>query len=159
MTLDTYPAESSRFLKQEKDRFANPVRYTTSQEMEALYDELLHGLNPDRLFASLDNIIKIRAVQDFSPSQAIAFAFLLKKAIREELKGEIQENQLFDELLKFESRIDKLALLALDVYTQRRDKVQELRVNEVKAQKEMIFKVLERTNQMLEKLDIKDGTT
>ncbi|MDI6814817.1 MAG: RsbRD N-terminal domain-containing protein, partial [Dehalococcoidales bacterium] len=98
--MNTYPSDTSRFLKQEKDRFLNPVGYTISQEIGAVYEELLQGMDFGKLSASLDNIIRIRSVQDFSPSQAIAFIFLLKKAIRDELGNEIRENQLFEELLE-----------------------------------------------------------
>jgi len=150
LILETYPAGTSRFLKQEKDRFANPVGYTISQEIEALYDELLQEMNSDKLAVCLDNIIRIRVVQDFSPSQTIAFIFLLKKAIREELASEIAENRVFEELLKFESKIDKLVLFALDIYMECREKVYEIRVNEAKAERERVLKLLERANLIME---------
>ncbi len=150
LILETYPADTSRFLKQEKDRFINPVGYTISQEIEALYDELLQEMNSDKLAACLDNIIRIRAVQDFPPSQTIAFIFLLKKAIREELTSEIAENRVLEELLKFESKIDQLVLLALDIYMKCREKVFEIRVNEAKAERERVLKLLERTNLTME---------
>ena len=150
LILETYPADTSRFLKQEKDRFINPVGYTISQEIEALYDELLQEMNSDKLAACLDNIIRIRAVQDFSPSQTIAFIFLLKKAIREELTSEIKENRVFEELLEFEARIDKLVLLAFDIYMKCREKVFEIRLNEAKAERERVLKLLERTNLTME---------
>ena len=144
LILESYPAATSRFLKQEKDRFANPAGYTISQEIEAIYEELLQGMNSDKLTACLDNIIRIRSVQDLPPSEAIAFTFLLKKAIREELASEITERQAFEELLKFESRIDKMVLLALDIYMECQEKVHQIRVNEVKNEKEMALKLLER---------------
>ena len=144
LILETYPAETSRFLKQEKDRFINPVGSTISHEIEALYGELLQEMNAGKLAASLDNIINIRSVQDFSPSQAIAFVFLLKQAIREELEDEIQEKRILDELLEFEYKIDELALLAFDIYVQCREKIHEIRLNEVKAERERVFKLLER---------------
>ena len=150
LILETYPADTSRFLKQEKDRFINPVGYTISQEIEALYDELLQEMNSDKLAACLDNIIRIRAVQDFPPSQTIAFIFLLKKAIREELASEIAENRVLEELLKFESKIDQLVLLALDIYMKCREKVFEIRVNEAKAERERVLKLLDRTNLTME---------
>lgn len=150
LVLETYPADTSRFLKQGKDRFTNPVGYTISREIETLYDELLQEMNSDKLAACLDNIIRIRAVQDFSPSQTIALIFLLKKAIREELASEITENRVFEELLKFESRIDKLVLLAFDIYMKCREKVFEIRVNEAKAERERVLKLLERINLTLE---------
>jgi len=150
LILETYPADTSRFLKQEKDRFINPVGYTISQEIEALYDELLQEMNSDKLAACLDNIIRIRAVQDFSPSQTVAFIFLLKKAIREELTSEIKENRVFEELLEFEARIDKLVLLAFDIYMKCREKVFEIRLNEAKAERERVLKLLDRTNLTME---------
>ncbi|MCL0091586.1 RsbRD N-terminal domain-containing protein, partial [Dehalococcoidales bacterium] len=122
---------------QEKDRFANPVGYTISKEIEVLYEELIDGMNFDKLSTSLDNIIKIRAVQDFSPSQAIAFIFLLKKAVKEELADEIGGNWW----LKFESRIDKLALLAFDIYMKCREKIYQIKVNKVKAETERALKL------------------
>jgi len=158
LIMETYPADSSRFLKQEKDRFANPVGYTISQETEALYEELIHGMNADKLSVSLDNIIRIRSVQDFSPSQAIAFVFLLKRAIKEELAGEIRKNHAFEELLQFESRIDELALLALDIYMECREKIHEIRVNQVKDEREKAFQLLERTGLMHEKLEKEQGS-
>jgi hypothetical protein len=151
LILETYPADTSRFLKKEKDRFVNPVGYTISQEIEALYEELLQEMNSDKLAACLDNIIRIRAVQNFPPSQTIVFIFLLKKAIREELANKIVEKQAFEELLKFESRIDKLVLLALDIYMKCREKVYEIRINEIKTEKERALKLLERTNLIMDK--------
>ena len=146
LILETYPADSSRLLKQDKDRFANPVGYTISQEIKTLYEELLQGMNTDRLATCLDNIIRIRSVQDFLPSQAVAFIFLLKRAVREELASENKEKGAVEELLEFESRIDKLVLLALDTYMKCREKVFEIRVNEVKAERERALKLLERAN-------------
>ncbi len=143
LILETYPADTSRFLKNEKNRFANPVGYTISKEIDAIYEELLHGMDSDKIFPLLDNIIRIRAIQSFSPSQAIVFTFLLKKAVREELESEIKENRIFEELLEFESRIDKLALLSFDVYMKCREKLYEIRANEVRNRS---FKLLERAN-------------
>lgn len=139
LIVETYPSGSSGFFNQETDRFANPVGYTISREIEVLYEELVAGMDFGKLSASLNNIIRIRAVQDFSPSQAIAFIFLLKKAVREELEGEIGEN--FEGWLTFESRIDKLALLAFDIYVKCREKIYEIRVNKVKAETEMALKL------------------
>ncbi|MFC1953203.1 RsbRD N-terminal domain-containing protein [Chloroflexota bacterium] len=142
--LESYPDATSRFLKQEKDRFANPAGYTISQDIETIYEELFQETNSEKLAACLDNIIRIRSVQDFPPSEAIAFTFFLKKAIREELVGEIADRQIFEELLKFESRIDDMILLSLDIYMKCREKIYQIRVNEANNEKEMALKLLER---------------
>ena len=55
---------------------------------------------------------------------------LLKKAIREKLKEELQEARVVEELLEFESRIDEMALLAFDVYMQCREKIYQIRTRE-----------------------------
>jgi len=130
--LDSYPIDGSKFFGSEKDRFNNPVGYTFSQEIKVIYDELLSEFNTDIVQNSLDKIIKIRTVQDFSPSQAISFVYLLKKVLREELENEIADIKILRELMVFEARIDQLALLAFDIYTLCRNKISEIRVNEIK---------------------------
>jgi hypothetical protein len=129
---ESYAAQAAIFLKKEKDRFDNPVGASISQGIKGLYEALLKEMDTDRVLAFLDEIIKIRAIQDFSPSQALAFIFLLKNVIREELAKELRAEDLSGELLELESRIDGLALLGFDVYTKRREKLCEVRVNEIK---------------------------
>jgi len=144
LILETYPAETSALLKKEKDQFMNPVGSTISREIETLFEELLQGLNSDRLSASLSPILKIRSVQDFSPSQATGFIFLLKKTIQEVLERRIEERQILVEWLKFQSKIDQLALLAFEIYMNCREKIYEIRVHEAKAEKEMALRLLEK---------------
>ena len=146
LILDTYPADSSHFLEQEKDRFANPIGSIISEGIEALYDELIGGMNPDRLYACLDSIIRVRAVQDFSPSDAIAFIMYLKKVVREELESEIKEKRLFGELLKFESRIDDMVLLTLDIYMKCREQIHEIRAKELRDERNGALRLLARTH-------------
>lgn len=146
LILDTYPADTANFLQHERDRFINPVGYIISQEIKVIYDELLHGMDLEKLTASLNEIIRIRSVQDFTPSQATGFIFMLKQAVWEELASEIAANPTSKGLLGFESRIDRLALLAFDIYMKCREKVHEIRVNEVAAQREMALRILDRTN-------------
>lgn len=147
LILETYPPEGTRFLSQEKDRFVNPVGSTISREIETLYDELLGNMAPEIISAALDSFLKIRAVQDFSPSRALAPVFLLKKAVRETLAGEFEQSHFLKQLLAFESRIDEMALLAVDIYVKCREKIYEIRINEVKAERERICQMLARTNQ------------
>ncbi|MBW1708525.1 MAG: RsbRD N-terminal domain-containing protein [Deltaproteobacteria bacterium] len=136
---DTYDPETSKFLKQKKNRFANPVGSTISMEMEALFDELFDQAEQDKVLACLDNIIKIRAVQDFTPSEAIQFIFSLKQVIRQELKKEIQDEQISEEIIKFESKIDDIALLAFDIYMSCREKVYRIKENEYRQNRFMVL--------------------
>ena len=134
--FQTYPAYSSRFLKKQKDRFANPVGYTLSNDIESLYDELIlgKGLDSDKVTPALDRIIKIRAIQDFSASDAVAFIFFLKETIRDVLKKNIPNGDLIRELIDFEAKVDRLALIAFDVYVKCRERIYELKANHAKNQ-------------------------
>ena len=146
LILDTYPGDGAEAFKRNADRFTNPVGYTISKEIDTLYEELVHDMDCNKLHASIDNIVRIRAVQDYSPSQATAFIFLLKKAIRNEVTTELREDQLFNEYMEFESRIDELALFTFDIHMMCREKIYELKVNEIKNEKGMLVKLLERSN-------------
>jgi hypothetical protein len=132
MIFESYPPETAIFLRKEKNRFDNPAGYRISEGLEGLYGVLLQEMERDQVLACLDEIIRIRALQNFAPSQALAFIFLLKVVIREELAEEILKENLAAELLDLESRIDGLALLGFDVYTKRREKIYEIKADEAK---------------------------
>jgi hypothetical protein len=148
LVAGTYSPETSQLLKREKDRFLNPVGYTIQNEMETIFDELTGEMNSNRLYTALESIIKIRAVQDFYPSEAIGFVFLLKKAVSEtagsgegkaesgEYNTKKEESMLINEFIEFEQRIDSVALMAFDVYMECRKKIHEIKIKEIKLRAE-----------------------
>ncbi|MBE9580105.1 MAG: RsbRD N-terminal domain-containing protein [Proteobacteria bacterium] len=132
--LQTYHEQSQGFLKK-KDSFGNPVGCTISEGIESLYDALLEDSEDsgsDKISEALDSIMKVRAIQDFSPSRAVGFVFGLKKVIREELGNEILQNGSHEEWAAFDARIDGLGLLGFDIYANCRQKISDIRVNEVR---------------------------
>ncbi len=153
--LDTYPDETSRFMRRQKDRFANPVGYSILQGVKGLFDCLTSKTDSGDVSAFLDDIIRVKAVQDSSAVQALSFVFSLKTVVRQELADDIRKsltdvkngNQIMEELLDFESRIDKQALLAFDIYMQCREKIYEIRANDVKNQ---TFRLLQQANLVYE---------
>jgi len=132
--LETYPADGRRFLSNQTNRFRNPVGASIYEGIDGLYQRLIDGTDlesPD--FAEfLDRIVRIRAVQEFSPSQALGFLFPLKTVIREMVKQESRANGLGEELLALERRIDRLVLLSFDKYMQCRERLFEIRIREIK---------------------------
>jgi hypothetical protein len=135
LIIGSYPTDTQRFLKKEKNQFANPVGKTLVEDVEILYDALTTGKHTDKISASLDNIIRIRAIQNFKPSKAVGFVLQLKKLIRDELEKSSQDSAaLQDEIAALEERIENGALLAFDIYNQCCRKLYELRVNETKRQ-------------------------
>ena len=131
LVFDTYPSDAQRFLRKQKDPFANPVGSTLSREMETFFQEFFGAADPERLAHALDGIIRVRAIQEFSPSGAVGFIFLLKKIIREETEQEIREHRIPpEELFALESRLDDAALVGFDVYMGCKEKVYEIRARE-----------------------------
>jgi len=132
--LESYSSDARRFFRKQKDQFANPVGTTLKRELENLFDLMLQEWDTNQLSTVLDRIIRVRAIQDFTPSQALSFVFDLKTIIREKLKKEIINQDLQDEFLKIEIVIDRLALLGFDVYSNCRQRLFEMRVNEIRNQ-------------------------
>jgi hypothetical protein len=130
--LADYPADSAAVFRRQKDPFGNPVGHALRVGTRAAVEALLAGQEPDAVCAHLDEIVKMRAVQEFQPSRAISFVFLLKEAIRAELAAEDPGEALSSELAEFGRRIDLVALGAFDLYMHHRGRVYELRINEVK---------------------------
>ncbi len=143
--VETYPSDTSRFLKSQNDPFANPVGNTTLRGLEGMFDEILAGMDHASLLSFLDPIIRIRAVQSFSASQATGFIFSLKNIIRTVAEKEIRENP--SEWLTMDSRIDTLALMCFDIYMGCREKVYDIKANE---EKNRMYGVLERAGLLKE---------
>jgi hypothetical protein len=139
--LNSYPDEAARLMKREKDRFQNPVGNRTSEAIVGLFDKLLDGGD---LSDELDEIVRIRAVQDFSPSQALAFVYELKRAVTEELGAEVAEKGLWQELWRLDAAIDGMALQAFDAYMGCRERVFQLRANEQRRHTKRILGLLDR---------------
>jgi hypothetical protein len=131
--LGSYSPDSVQFLTIEKDPFSNPVAHQLSRGLSGLLTVLVEEKGGEEARAALDEVIQILALKDIPPSQAMGFLFHLKQVLREELAAELQDPAMFPEIADLDSYIDGLALLGFDVYMQRREKLCELKVNEVKA--------------------------
>ena len=139
-TIQTYVPDTAQFYKGQKDQFANPVGNITAEGVAFLLDQLLHDFEPDAVKTYLDPIIRIRAVQNFTPSQATAFVLLLKKILRDCLSDKLQDAALVLELLAFESKIDQLCLMAFDIYMTCKEKIYQLSANDMRSQALKAFK-------------------
>lgn len=129
LALEVYPLHSTSLIGLEKDRFRNPVGHLTRDGLDALFEGLLAGRRPAELREPLDCIVRIRAVQDLSPSQALGFVLLLKRAVREELDETAARGI---DLHAVDRWIDELALQAFDQFVECRERIHALRVREIK---------------------------
>ena len=139
----TYPEVTSAFLAKQKDQFRNPVGHAISRSIGPIFDQVISAMDADEILHALDGVIRIRTVQDFTPSGAVAFIFELKAVIRDVMDAQIREPEKWDDLVELETRIDRVALLAFEKYTECREKLHEIRNNEIKSR---ALKLLERVN-------------
>jgi len=144
LTLEVYPEDARRFLRREKDRFQNPVGAVTARGLESLLEGLLARRPAAEMEAALDGIVRIRAVQDLSPSQATGFVFLLKRAIREELAEGPAGEAATASRAEVESAIDALGLAAFDLYVRCREQVYALRAGELRRRTASLLERAER---------------
>jgi hypothetical protein len=129
--VETYPEATSQFLAKEKDRFRNPVGHAITQSIGPIYDQVASAMDGDRLLEALDGIIRIRSVQDFTPTETIGFVFHLKSVIREVLGPQLRIAEKWKQLTVLETRIDRVALLAFDKYTECRENLHRVRNREI----------------------------
>jgi RsbT co-antagonist protein rsbRD N-terminal domain len=120
-TLESYPQLTARFLATEKDPFRNPVGHALRDGMMVLVQELLGGMDREQVTRALDEIMHIRVVQDFTPSQAVGFVFLVRAIL-------LGTNPPRPAMVG--ARVDQLALMAFDQYMKCREHIAQVRVNE-----------------------------
>lgn len=140
LIFETYPVETQKIWKNKRNRFSNPVGAAIREGTGELIDHLLEWQDPEAICSSLDKLIRIRAVQDFSPSQALNFLFLFKKLLRNEYFREMQASGNLDNLLRFEAKVDNMVLLAIDIYSKDREQVYRLKVEELKRAQHTLLK-------------------
>lgn len=131
--LSTYPADSSQFLAKQKDRFRNPVGHAIREALGVIYGQIVGRMDTTGLVDALDGVIRIRSVQDFTPSEAVAFIFQLKTIVREVLADHVKKDRISSSLSEIDARIDRVALLAFDKYMECREKLHEIRIKEIKS--------------------------
>jgi hypothetical protein len=80
--IGIYPEPTRRRMLQPGDRFGNPVAFSLRQSLAALVAELAGDMNPRAVSSALDAIVRVRAVQDCAPEDAVGFAGYLRDCIR-----------------------------------------------------------------------------
>ncbi|MCD4677172.1 MAG: RsbRD N-terminal domain-containing protein [Desulfobacula sp.] len=123
-TIDTYPAQSAKILGKDSNRFDNPVGAATHETIEDVFNLIIGDFNQEILEKTLDPVIRIRAVQAFSASEAVSFVFALKQ---------IGENILDDSLIReFDKLVDKIALAAFNKLMKCKEEIFLLKATESK---------------------------
>jgi len=137
----TYPLDTTGFARTREDRFRNPGGYAVRLALEETYKAVSGQLSSEKLLRdSLAMFVKLRAVQNFTPVQAMGVMYLLKPLLRERILPACLQHGLLDAYLEAESRLDTAALLACDMYVASKIQVFEERIGEVKRQHAQIVR-------------------
>ncbi len=140
-TIHSYPEDTARIFGKSSNKFDNPVGSATRQSLEETLSLILDSfsdktsnkqadetsnkqIDEKAVQNALDSVIRIRAVQSFSASQAVGFVFELKTIVKSVIKHTVDD--------RFDHIIDQVALAAFDRFMKCREDIFLLRANEAK---------------------------
>lgn len=137
----TYPFDTGGFLRSSSNEFSNPVGARTVFLGELLLDSLCGDpVSIENLTQGMEEFIRIRAVQDFTPEQALAVLYLLKECIADLFKAEIVGNMLWPEMWTLSARLDGAVLLGFGAYMRSRENMWSLRLEDFKRRNHQIMR-------------------
>lgn len=135
--LEEYPFEGRQFIGDiKRDRFENPMGFTLFEGLEGLFDYLL---NEKSNSSALDTFIRLRAVQDLKPSEALNFIFTLKDIIQKEFSV-FSDKALTEDFFALSAEIDSIALRLFDLYMESKERLNEVKMNELRNMTAWILK-------------------
>jgi hypothetical protein len=130
--LAAYSPEAVAAWTRQRDRFANPVGHGLAVGTRALVHALAEGADEAALRDLLDQIVRVRAVQEMPPSRAVGFLTALKAIVRDVLGGVVTDPAWAAGLAELDARVDRAVLVAFDLYVEHRERITELRIAEIK---------------------------
>ena len=122
--IEIYPDQARGSISLSAERFRNPVGFTVRDSLAKLLDELAGEMDVARAGEAAEEIVRLRAVQDCSPREAVGFVFQLREIIRAH-HAEV-------EFVDLERRLEELALVTFDRYMKCREDLALVRINEAK---------------------------
>lgn len=136
--VETYPEETAKFLKSQKNPFLNPVGAAIKEGLEGILNWIISGGQTGEVTPFLDRIIRVRAIQEFKPSDALKFIADLRWIVREVCSAEAEIASVIDNL---NALVDRLLMESFDVFSKCREDLYEVRLQEVKNR---TFRLLQR---------------
>lgn len=144
--LSTYPSKAKHFFENQKDPFLNPVGNILRNELTAIYKEILKPKASDDFPIHVDSIVRVRAVQDFSPSAAVVVFRKLKEIVEEELDIKSFLTKDPNSVLEFYRKVDDICFLAFDIFMKCRERIWELKTKEFQASLKNILRHYQKTS-------------
>ena len=153
--LGSYPDSASGGFKLRKDSSRNPIGSSVADGAQAVVDVLVRGGDRAEFAVAVDGIVRMRAVQSFTPSEAVAFVFDLESVLAEVLGSAAGAGGHERELKALIGRVNEVALAAFDVYLACREKIWELKAAMMR---DRSYKLMERAGLLWEEDGSKDSS-
>lgn len=136
LVLETYSPDAARIFGKQKDRFANPIGYNVKAGLAELF-EVLAGTEQPQLGRQMEELVKVRAVQQFAPSAAVSFIFLFKDIVRD--FADKQKVELDSKALAtLDRRVDQVAMQVFDLYMACRERLHKVRIQELESNRHIL---------------------
>ena len=119
--LSAYPDDAAALLRAQKDPFANPLGHSVREGTRGIFQAILGEVDQEALREALDKIVRIRAVQELPPTEALSFVFSLRKIVREVVPESEEGTRHQEDLREMDRKIDGVALTAFELYSERRE--------------------------------------
>jgi len=142
--INTYPEEGAKFFSGGKNQFSNPVGHTFRSNIERMLKVLASDADVSECSKDLDGILRIRAVQGFTPSVALCFLPALKEIVYRLVVKTGASEEEGPALHALNVRVDRLTMMGFDLYMACREVLWEQKANHL----------YNRTHKLLEKANL-----
>lgn len=140
--MQSYPVEARKYFKKINSDFTNPVGANLYHSLEKLLHTLLSDApDADAVNESVYMILRIKAVQEVLPSQAVSFVPALKQVVEQVCGKALKEaDASFQEWLDFYSDLDTVALYAFDNYSESRELIYKMRLDQIRQTNDILVR-------------------
>jgi hypothetical protein len=122
----------TNYILHEKDHFINPSGIILREALSDIFAFFFEKVNIDDISVSLEKFIKLLAVNKNGVENVLGTFFTLRDKIIENWRSLSFSNNVNEELSTIQSYFDKLILRVFTFYLTAREKIYEIRVNEIK---------------------------
>lgn len=131
--ISSYPEESARFFRDTRDPFANPVGAALKKGITDLFEVIrADTFDRDAAHAALEPMIRVRAIQEFTPSEALGFITAIKTIMENDSEAAARSGAGAEKLQRMAENADKALLTAFDIYMECKKHVYGLRARQAR---------------------------
>jgi hypothetical protein len=138
------------YLEKEKDPFLNPVKYIFTSALESIFAYIFDGEELEAVYQNIEKLIKLLALNGPKASEALGPFVFFKHYINALFMSSFSLEEKMEEYNEIMNIFDNLLLKIFDMYVQCREKIYEVRINEIKR---MTFPLLERSG-LIERINV-----